>query len=90
MLKNSSQVDNSVIIKIMKKGKYNIEDIKIGNHVSFKRTGIDDFDMNWTVVGFLNGMIKVKIHEMGFNDELYIDIEDVNSLHNVNDTRYTE
>ncbi|QCX38177.1 hypothetical protein FF125_06935 [Aureibaculum algae] len=69
-------------------GKYKIDDIKIGNHVSFKRNGIDDFGMYWTVIGFLNGMVQVKIKEMGNDDELYIDVDDIESLQNVNDTRY--
>ena len=68
--------------------KYKIEDIKIGNQVLFKRTGIDDFRMYWTVIGFLKGMIQVKIKEMGHDDELYIDVADIESLHDVNDTRY--
>ena len=69
-------------------GKYKIDDIKIGNQVSFKRNGIDDFGMNWTVIGFLNGMVQVKIKEMGYDDELYIDVDDIELLQNVNDTRY--
>lgn len=72
------------------KSKYSIEDVEIGNQVSFKRNGIDDFDMNWTVIDFLNGMIKVKIHEMGFNDELYIDVNDITYLHKVQDYRFTK
>lgn len=35
-------------------------------------------------------MIKVRIHDTGFKDELYITFENVNSLQNVNHTRYTD
>jgi len=68
--------------------KHKIEDIKIGNHVMFKRTGIEDFKMSWTVIGFLNGMVEVKIDEMGYVDELFIDLDDIISLQDVKDTRY--
>lgn len=69
-------------------GKYKIDDIEIGNQALFKRNGIDDFGMNQTVIGFLNGMVQVTIKEMGYVDELYIDVDDIQFLHNVNDTRY--
>ena len=74
----------------MKKGKFKIEDIKIGNHVRFKRQGVNDFEMEWTVINFYNDMIQIKIDEMGFKDELYIDVDDIESLINVNDTRYSK
>jgi len=68
--------------------KYALEDIKRGNHVIFKRTGVNDFDLHWTVVGFHNKMIEVKIEEMGHSDQIFIDVDDIQSLLEVNDTRY--
>ena len=74
----------------MQKPMYKLEDVKIGNHILFSRTGIDDFRMYWTVIGLYNGMIQVKIDEMGFKDELFIDVKDIEILQNVNDTRYSK
>lgn len=74
----------------MGKRTYKIEDVKIGNHVIFSRAGINDFRMYWTVIGFYNEMIRVKIQEMGCDDELYIDVNDIEILLNVNDTRYNK
>lgn len=74
----------------MRNSKYKLEEIKIGNQIRFKRIGIDDFDMYWTVIGFNNKMIQVKINEMEFKDELYIDLDNIESLLDVNDTRYVK
>lgn len=73
----------------MKKRKYELEDIKVGNHVMFKRIGIDDFQMYWTVIGFRDNMIHVKIDDMGDKGELYIDITDIEILEDVDDKRFT-
>lgn len=54
----------------MKKATYALADIKIGNHVRFLRNGTDDFRMDWTVIGFYEGMVRVKIQEMGYNEEI--------------------
>ena len=68
---------------------YKLEDIEIGNLVMFKRIGIKDFRMYWTVVGFRNNMIRVKIDDMGDKDELYISITDIEILDDVDDKRFT-
>ena len=73
----------------MKKATYTLSDINVGNHVRFIRNGIDDFRMDWTVIGFYEGMIRVKIKEMGYDEEIFIDAADIETLLQVNDTRYT-
>lgn len=74
--------------KYMKSGLFKLENIELGNQILFQRQGIDDFRMWWTVVGFSGAMIRVKIDEMGYNDELFIDANDIESLQGINDTRY--
>ena len=67
---------------------YKLEEIKVGNHLLFKRIGVDDFRMWWTVIGFSNEMIKIKIAEMGYEDEIYIELKDIESLQSINDKRF--
>jgi hypothetical protein len=56
----------------------------------FKRHGVHDFSMYWTVIAFQNGMIEVKINEMGNSDQLFIAAEDITKLSQVNDLRYNQ
>ena len=72
----------------MKQAPYALSDIKIGDHVLFIRNGIDDFRMYWTVIGFHKDLIRVKIKEMGCDDELYIDVADIERVFDAKDTRY--
>ena len=67
---------------------YKIEDIKPGNQVRFNRTGVADFNMCWTVLGYLNGMIEVCIDEMSYKDRLHIDVTDITALYDVYDDRF--
>jgi hypothetical protein len=67
---------------------YKIEDVKLGNHVMFKRSGVPDFNMHWTVVGYLNGMIEVRIREMSYIDKVHIDLKDITSLLDVYDNQF--
>lgn len=85
-----SKIINNSNIKFMSKGNYKLEDVKIGNHVTFSRAGVKDFGMYWTVLGFEKGMIQVKIAEMGFNDKIYINPSDILILLDINDTRYID
>ena len=62
------------------KGKYNITNIKKGDLVFFERIGIDNFDLYWTVIDIVNGMIEVEIDEMGHKEKIFIDIADVKYL----------
>ncbi|OXA87646.1 hypothetical protein [Flavobacterium hercynium] len=57
----------------MAKGDYNFIDINTGDEILFSRTGIEDFQMYWKVIGFHEEMIHVEIDEMGNKDKLYID-----------------
>ncbi|MBT9395080.1 hypothetical protein KLP40_18075 [Hymenobacter sp. NST-14] len=72
----------------MKQPQYTLADLKVGNHVRFKRNGITDCDLYWTVIGFYGGMVRVKIKEMGCDDEIFIDVADIKQVLDVNDTRY--
>lgn len=56
----------------------------------FERTGVDDFSINWTVIALQNGMIEVKIDEMGNKDQLFISAENITKLSQVNDMRYNQ
>lgn len=83
-------IDNlaNEVSKIRGMKKYTLADIKRGNQVLFTRKGIEDFRMYWTVIGFHNDMIEVKIDDMGNSDKLFIAVDDIEVLLNVNDTRY--
>jgi len=61
-------------------GNYNINDVEIGDKVFFERVGIPNFDLYWTVIGFSEGMVHVKINEMGVDDNLHIDVNDIRIL----------
>lgn len=74
----------------MAKGKFKFEDVKIGNHVIFSIPGVNDFRMYWTVIGFQEDAIKIKIAEMGNNDVRYIKASDIEILLDVNDMRYNQ
>jgi hypothetical protein len=57
--------------------KYNSSNINIGDKVYFEREGLDNYNLYWTVIGFLDDMIEVEIDEMGHNDKIYIDFTDI-------------
>ncbi|MEQ3498299.1 hypothetical protein ABMY20_00915 [Tenacibaculum sp. SSH1-16] len=57
--------------------KYNSSNIKIGDKVYFEREGINNYNLYWTVLGFLDNMIEIEIDEMEYNDKIYIDFSDI-------------
>lgn len=57
---------------------YNINDIKIGDEVTFYSTATQsNHDEYWTVTGFTGNSIHIKIEKLGINDYWTIDIKEV-------------
>jgi hypothetical protein len=51
--------------------------ITIGDGVYFKRKGINNFDLYWTVISINGNSLEIEIDEMGAKDCIYIDRNDV-------------
>lgn len=59
---------------------YTRKDLEKGYQVYFKRNGVPNHDLYWTVIDFNNDMVLVKILEMGYDDEINIDYNDITKV----------
>jgi hypothetical protein len=54
--------------------------ITVGDGVYFRRIGVNDFDLYWTVISINGNSLEIEINEMGEKDSIYIDINDVTAV----------
>ena len=60
--------------------KYKMKDINIGDGVYFKLDYQNNYDLFWTVKSKFDSTLEIEINEMGANDKIYLNIDDVYAL----------
>lgn len=57
-----------------------ISDINVGDGVFFKLDHQTNYDLYWTVISIYNTTLEIEIKEMGANDKISLNINDVYAI----------
>ncbi len=57
--------------------RFTLDDIIVGDSVYFEIPHIPNYDLYWNVISKSDKLLGVEVSEMGANDRIYINAEDV-------------